>query len=169
MVGTSSHGKVLVSACLIGHPVRYNGTAKALAHPLIQRLQAERKIVAICPELSAGFAVPRLPAEIENGMTGDDVLEGRARVLEANRSDVTELYLAGARTMLALAQEHGCRFALLTDGSPSCGARVIYNGAFSGQTHPGTGVAAAFLRRNNMQVFAETEIDQMERHLNRLW
>ena len=47
-------------------------------------------------ELSGGLPVPRQPAEIENGLSGDDVLDGRARVLEKGGRDVTALFVAGA-------------------------------------------------------------------------
>jgi uncharacterized protein YbbK (DUF523 family) len=157
--------KILVSACLLGRPVRYNGSAKTLAHPLLAQWQAEGRVVATCPEVSAGFSIPRPPSEIGEGKTGESVLSGAARVIDINGSDVTDLFIAGAQNALALAKAHGCRFALLIDGSPSCGSGFIYDGSFAGKKHPGTGVTAALLRAHDIEVFSDNEIDALERRM----
>src|ERR1700727_2937394 len=122
--------KILVSACLVGRPVRYDGAAKTLVHAALERWKAEDRLVVICPELGAGFGTPRPRAEIAGGQSGREVLSGVARVIEANGMDVTDLYLTGAQAALLLARAHDCKFALLTDGSPSCGSRSISDGAF---------------------------------------
>lgn len=116
----------------------------------------------ICPELSAGFSTPRPPAEIADCASGTDVLEGRGRVVEATGRDVTDLYIAGAQSALRLARERGCKFALLVDGSPSCGSGFIHDGSFSGRRHVGTGVTAALLRQYGIEVFSEGEIERPE-------
>ena len=159
--------KIIVSACLLGRPVRYNGSAKTLTHPALERWQREGRLVSICPELAAGFSVPRPPAEIAAGRSGEAVVSNQARVIEATGADVTDLFLAGAEATLALARELACRFALLTDGSPSCGSGFIYDGAFTGRRQAGAGVTAALLRQNGLEVFAETEIDALDLRLSR--
>ncbi|MDN5927054.1 MAG: DUF523 domain-containing protein [Hyphomicrobiales bacterium] len=160
-------GKILVSACLLGRPVRYNGSAKAVSHPALDQWQREGRLVSICPELTAGFSVPRPPAEIAEGRSGEAVLSGDAHVIEATGADVTDLYVAGARAALALACENDCRFALLIDGSPSCGSGFIYDGAFVARKHIGVGVTAALLRQHGIEVFAETEIDALQARCRR--
>ncbi|MFD1327399.1 DUF523 domain-containing protein [Mycoplana ramosa] len=154
-------GKILISACLMGLPVRYNGASKPLLHEAIARWQAEGRLVTICPELAGGFAVPRPPAEIEGAMTGDEVLDGVARVVEATGGDVTTGFVEGALRALALARESDCRYALLIDGSPSCGSGFVYDGSFSGKRLAGAGVTAACLKRHGIAVFADTEIDAL--------
>lgn len=158
--------RILVSACLLGRPVRYNGSAKAMAHPALERWQRDGRLVAICPELTAGLSVPRPPAEIAEGQSGQEVLAGTAQVLEATGADVTNLYIAGAHAALALAREHDCRFALLIDGSPSCGSGFVYDGSFSGRKHGGAGVMAALLRQHGIEVFADSEIDALQARLS---
>lgn len=153
--------KILVSACLIGRPVRYNGSAKPVAHPALAAWQMEARLVPICPELAAGFAVPRPPAEIADGRSGADVLAGTARVIEAGGADVTALYIAGAEAALALAVANDCRFALLMDGSPSCGSGFIHDGGFANRTHPGVGVTTALLEAHAIAVFAEHDIEAL--------
>lgn len=157
------NAKILISACLLGHAVRYDGTGKPLVHPAIDRWREEGRLVAICPEMSAGMPVPRPPAEIEAGMTGADVLKGRARVLEVTGGDVTEDFIAGARNALALARAEACTHALLIDGSPSCGSVFIYDGSFSGQKHAGNGVTAALLQSEGIAVFSQRDIDALDR------
>src|SRR6478609_11381122 len=99
--------KILISACLLGHAVRYDGKGKPLVHPAIDRWREEGRLVTICPELAGGMSVPRPPAEIEKGASGLDVLEGRARVLEVTGGDVTDEFIAGANKALAFAKQHG--------------------------------------------------------------
>jgi uncharacterized protein YbbK (DUF523 family) len=154
-------GKILISACLAGLPVRYNGSAKPLLHAAVERWKAEGRLVTLCPELAGGFQVPRPPAEIENGLDGGDVLDGRARVLEISGGDVSAAYIDGARIALAVARDSGCRHALLIDGSPSCGSGFVYDGTFSGVRHAGQGVTAALLRRNGIAVYSDQEVDRL--------
>ena len=158
--------KILVSACMMGHAVRYDGRGKPLSHPHLDRWRDEGRLVTICPEMSAGMPVPRPPAEIAGGAGGADVLLGRARVVEATGGDITQGFRQAAQNALALAQATGCRHALLIDGSPSCGSRMIYDGGFSGVRHEGEGVTAALLRMNGIAVFANHEIDRLAAALN---
>lgn len=153
--------KILVSACLMGHAVRYDGQAKPLVHPAIDRWRAEGRLVTICPEMSAGMPVPRLPAEIDAGQDGAKVLSGDARVLESGGRDVTAEFRQAAENALALAIETGCTHALLIDGSPSCGSGFIYDGSFSGRRHAGEGVTAALLRANGIEVFSDRQIEEL--------
>ncbi|MBD8685774.1 MULTISPECIES: DUF523 domain-containing protein [unclassified Rhizobium] len=156
-------GKILISACLLGHAVRYDGKGKPLAHPAIERWKQEGRLVTICPEMAGGMAVPRPPAEIENGASGLDVLEGRARVIEITGGDVTSQFIDGAQKALAFAKDHGCAYALLIDGSPSCGSVAIYDGSFSGRKQAGNGVTAALLSQAGIVVFSPANIDELDR------
>lgn len=158
---TGPRPNVLVSACLMGAPVRYDGRGKRLEENLIERLSAACQLVPLCPELAGGFQVPRPPAEIENGMTGHDILDGKARVIELGGRDVTPLFVAGAEAALSAAREGDCRFALLIDGSPSCGSTVIYDGEFRGRRHAGNGVTAALLERHGIAVFTPAQADRL--------
>lgn len=149
--------KILVSACLLGRPVRYDGASRTIDDEQLRTWQAQGRVVAICPELTAGLGVPRPAAEIADG-SGESVLLGKVNVVTADGADLTNQFIAGAQAALALAQAEGCRFALLTDGSPSCGSSVVYDGSFTGRRSAGTGVTAALLRANDIVVFSETQI-----------
>lgn len=153
--------KVLVSACLLGRPVRYNGSAKTLEDALLNRWVSEGRVVSVCPEVMAGLPTPRPPAEIANGESGVAVIQRDGRIVEVDGNDVTDAYLAGARSALEHAVRHDCRYALLTDGSPSCGGSFIYDGTFEGRRIDGEGVTAALLRQHGIAVFTQTEISSL--------
>lgn len=153
--------KILVSACLMGHAVRYDGKAKPLIHPALDRWREEGRLVTICPEMSAGMPVPRPPAELERGGTAEAVLSGKARVVEITGGDVSQDFVQAAQNALALARQQDCRYALLIDGSPSCGSGFIYDGSFSGARLSGEGVTATLLRQNGIEVFSDRTIEAL--------
>lgn len=146
----------------MGHAVRYDGQAKPLVHQALDRWRQEGRLVTICPEMSAGMPVPRLPAEIETGRSAADILSGKGRVRESDGGDVTAAFRQAAVNALELAVQTGCAYALLIDGSPSCGSGFIYDGSFSGRRLRGEGVTAALLKANGIQVFSDHDIEALE-------
>ncbi|RXZ02821.1 DUF523 domain-containing protein [Fictibacillus sp. S7] len=145
---------ILVSSCLAGLQVRYNGT-----HSLdnrISKLVGENQAVTICPEMLGGFSIPREPAEIVGG-DGEDVLDGKARVVEKSGNDVTEVYIKGAYATLEKAKKMDATLVVLKENSPSCGSLMIYNGEFKGNKIVGNGVTSALLKRNGLQVISEEQ------------
>ena len=158
----ASMNKILVSACLLGQPVRYDGGALTLKSTILERWIKEGRIIPLCPEVLAGFAIPRQPAEIEKGKEGVDVLAGKALILENTGTDVTDMFIRGAEIALQIAKKNDCQFALLTDGSPSCGTTFIYGGTFDGQHKTGQGVVASLLSDNGIQVFPEDKIQLLD-------
>ena len=148
--------KILVSRCLLGHKVRYDGGASGPFDQLAA-WQAEGRVVAICPEVSGGLPTPRPPAEIPGGQ-GSDVLAGQAAVITTEGEDVSAQFLSGAYQALELVQKHNIRIAVLKANSPSCGNLLTYDGTFSGVKVSGEGVTAALLKRHGVQVFSELEL-----------
>jgi uncharacterized protein YbbK (DUF523 family) len=159
--------RVLISACLLGRKVRYDGSDKLSGSPALSRWQAEGRLVPLCPEVAAGFPTPRPPAEIVGGGDGSAVLTGAAEVVEDNGRRVTDLYLEAGRIAVDLALREGCRFALLTDGSPSCGSSFIYDGSFSGARVRGRGTTTAALEAAGVRVFSELQIEELGELLDR--
>jgi len=151
--------KILVSACLMGRPVRYDGRAAGTGNGLLAQWQAEGRLVIACPELAGDLPVPRPAAEIRGG-TGSDVLDGTAVIATADGGDVTESFLRGAEAVLELAIQNDVSVAVLKQRSPSCGSREIYDGEFANRRIPGEGVAAALLRRNGIAVFDEMQLER---------
>ncbi|MEW9532216.1 DUF523 domain-containing protein [Microbispora sp. NPDC049125] len=160
--------RILVSACLLGSRVRFDGGAKTSGDELLAAWRAEGRLVPFCPEVEGGLPVPRPPAEIEGGAGGAAVLSGEARVLTPDGSDVTWAFLSGARQALAAATSSGARLAILKEGSPSCGSLRVHDGTFSGRAVPGRGVTAALLELNGVRVFGEDRIAEAAAHLDAL-
>ncbi|WP_405140864.1 DUF523 domain-containing protein [Sphaerisporangium sp. NBC_01403] len=160
--------RILVSACLMGRPVRFDGRAKTVDDALLAGWRAEGRLVPFCPEVEGGLPVPRPPAEIEGGVGGAAVLAGAARILTPDGSDVTRHFLSGAYSALALARSMGIRIALLKDGSPSCGSLRIHDGTFRGRVTPGAGVTAALLESDGIRVYGEDRIAEAAEYLGEL-
>lgn len=158
--------RILVSACLIGWPVRWDGGAKTAHHPLLAQWAEEGRLVPLCPETMAGLATPRPAAEIVPEASATDVLEGRAAIRDANGGDHTEAFREGARIAVSMARVRAARFALMTDGSPTCGSQLIADGTFSGRKRLGEGVAARALRDAGIEVFALDEIEALAARLD---
>ncbi len=156
--------RILVSSCLVGRRVRYDGAAKPVDADLFERWRAEGRLVPFCPEVSGGLAVPRPPAEIVGG-DGHDVLDGTARVRTAAGEDVTAEFLRGAELALDAARRSGARIALLKEGSPSCGSSRVYDGTFTGTSMPGEGVTTALLERAGIRVFSENDLPAVDAFL----
>ena len=57
--------RVLVSACLLGEKVRYNGADAASGSRILEDWVREGRVVPFCPEVAGGLGVPRPPAEIQ--------------------------------------------------------------------------------------------------------
>jgi len=146
---------ILVSACLLGLPTAYDGRGHPT--PELVRLAAQGQVIPVCPEVAGGLPVPRAPAEIVGG-DGNDVLDGRARVVTIDGRDVTEMFVRGAEAALALARRYGVRLAVMKTRSPSCGPAGIYDGTHSGRLVSGEGVTVALLRRAGITVLSEEEI-----------
>jgi len=148
--------KILVSRCLLGHRVRYDGGANGPFDQLQQWLD-EGRVVPLCPEVAGGLPTPREAAEIPGGQ-GGEVLDGQAAVITTEGEDVSAQFLSGAYQALELVQQHDIRIAVLKANSPSCGNLLTYDGTFSGVKVTGEGVTAALLRRHGVRVFSELQL-----------
>ena len=137
---------ILVSACLLGCPCRYDGTAKA--DPRVLALMERHTLIPVCPEQLGGLPTPRLPSERREGS-----------VFDRGGKDVTVQYRQGAEEVLRLARLYGCTHAVLKERSPSCGSGQIYDGSFSHVLVPGSGVAAELLAQNGITVLGESQAD----------
>ena len=149
--------RVLVSACLMGERVRYDGKKLHYNSSILKKWKDEGCVVPFCPEVAGNLPVPRPPAEIIKG-TGTDVLEKKTGVFNINGQDVTDSFIRGAEKALEVARKMQITIALLKDGSPSCGKTSIYDGSFSKVRRPGNGVTTALLKKNGISVFSENEI-----------
>ena len=141
---------ILISACLLGCPCRYDGKSKP--NDTVLALMEQHTLIPICPEQMGGLATPRVPAE----RRGDGVFTETG-------GDVTAQYRRGAEEALRLAKLYGCTHAILKERSPSCGSGQIYDGSFSRTLTDGDGVTAALLKENGITVLGENEVDTLWR------
>lgn len=160
--------KILVSACLLGEPVRYNGGDKRVDHEILQRWVDDGRVVPVCPEIAGGLGVPRLPAEIVAGAGGGRVLAGEAKVIDSQGRDVSANFVSGAQVALASAHANGVRVAVLKEGSPSCGSAYIYDGTFTSARVANPGVTSAVLQQNGIRVFSELQLAEAEAFVREL-
>lgn len=149
--------KILVSACLLGRKVRYDGTVMPV-HDVLKSWFDQELIVPVCPEVTGGLPVPRDPAEICGG-DGFTVLENKATVRSKDGRDVTEFFLKGALKALQIAEENDITMAIMKDGSPSCGSSYIYDGTFTKKRIAGKGVTGAVLEQHGIRVITEFQIE----------
>ena len=156
--------KILLSACLLGERVRYDGQSKTLRNTVLDKLLSQDRVISFCPEVAGGLSVPRAAAEIHAG-DGAAVIAKLASVKTKDGTDVSEFFLSGARQALALCREHDIRVAVLTESSPSCGSSQIYDGSFTRSTIPGSGVTAALLAQNGIKVFNQHQLEEALIHL----
>jgi len=159
---------ILVSACLLGHLVRYHGGSAPCESPILQRWITEGRVIALCPEIAGGLPTPRPPSEIAGAAGGAAVLAGTARVIEKTGGDVTPAFLLGAQQVKALVRERGIRVALLKEGSPTCGSAYTHDGSFSGIHIARPGVTTAMLLQLGVRVFSEAQVDEAAAFVNAL-
>jgi uncharacterized protein YbbK (DUF523 family) len=136
----------IVSACLTGVKCRWNGEARPCQKVI--DLVKQDEAVALCPELLGGLNIPRSPAEQREG-----------KVFTKEGKDVTQQCEKGAKEALEIAKMVNCNEAILKSKSPSCGCGKIYDGTFSGKLIDGDGIFTKLLKKNNIKVSTEEEIE----------
>ena len=128
---------IVISACLGGIACRYDGNDNLVSK---NRICCNKKRHPICPEVLGGLPTPRPSAEIIGG-NGDDVLDGKAKVMTKDGEDVTEAFVSGAYKALEQIKNLHPEYIILKERSPSCGSSTIYTENLTGKTN--------WLRGNN--------------------
>lgn len=144
--------KILISACLIGDKVKYDG--KTNYTPLINDLLEKFELVPFCPEVEGGLSVPRFPSE-----------QVKQKVLDSKGKDVTANFVRGAELAYNICLYLNIRIAILKERSPSCGSHQIYDGSFSHKLIDGMGVTATYLKRKGIAVYSEDDIEALLKSL----
>ena len=150
---------ILISACLLGRNVKYSGGNNLC--PWLAKYYNTDDFIVICPECFGVLPIPRPPAEIQGG-SGEDVLNGSAKVADKDGKDVTPNFIGGAQKALAYAKKHNANCAILKARSPSCGCGMIYDGSFNGGKKAGNGVTAALFLQNGIKVYTEETLTEEE-------
>lgn len=129
----SAHIPVGISSCLLGEPVRFNGSHKR-SRFCTDTLSRYFDFVSVCPEMAVGMSVPRPPIRLVSKNAADP--EVRAVGTDNPDLDVTIPLLDYARQQ-AVALDHLCGYIFMQK-SPSCGLfgvkRYLANGHPEGST-----------------------------------
>lgn len=146
----------MISACLLGIRCAWSGDERYRNEQVLRLLKAEAWL-PVCPEQLGGLPTPRPPQEICGG-TGEDVLDGKARVVNKLGADVTDKFKKGAQEVLRIALQFNISTFIGKSHSPACGCGEIYDGTFSGKVIKGNGVTSALLRRNGVRLVSEEDL-----------
>ena len=140
--------KILISACLVGDNVKYNGGNNK--SPLIEKLLEKYELIPFCPEVEGGLSTPRSPNERKEG-----------RVVNMEGNDVTSAFERGAELAFNICLFLKIKKVILKERSPSCGSKEIYDGTFTHTVIPGMGVTAEYLKEKGIEVYTENDIDSL--------
>ena len=145
---------ILVSACLLGLPTRYDGKSKH-SQEVLDFLQRENLTpIPVCPEQLAGMTTPRDKTFFQSG-DGQAVLAGNGEAVSEYGRSMNAIFCRGAKMTLEIARLSGCRRALLKEGSPSCGVHRVYLGE---DEVAGVGVTSALLMNSDLDVISEENL-----------
>ncbi|PCI45286.1 MAG: hypothetical protein COB41_02045 [Proteobacteria bacterium] len=150
--------KILISSCLMGEKVRFDGKNKKINAEILEVWHVENRLVLLCPEVAGGLSVPRAPAEIQG-----------ESVINILGEDVSRAFFQGAQKALALCQQHDIHIAILKEGSPSCGVTQINDGTFSHIKITGQGVTTRLLQKHGVKVFSEHQLEEAQAYLQSIF
>ena len=139
--------KVLISACLVGDNVKYDGTNNK--SPLVDELLKYFELIPFCPEVEGGLSIPRDKSERLND-----------RVISEKGRDVTRQFSFGAEMAYNICLYLGIKVAILKETSPSCGVHEIYDGRFAHKKIMGRGYTTEYLMSKGIKVISENEIEE---------
>lgn len=145
--------KLLISSCLLGSNVKYNGGNNILSEDILKKLETKYEIYPCCPEVDGGLPIPRIPCEI---VSSDPI-----KVVNKNNEDKTKEFLIGASKAFEICKENNIKIALLKSNSPSCSNKYIYDGSFSSKKIQGYGVTTQTLLNKGIKVYSEDEIGKL--------
>lgn len=138
--------KALISACLLGKKVRYDGGS----NPVQALIDMDIDWIPVCPEVMGGLPIPRPPSE----RIGD-------RVVSVQGQDVTDAFELGVEKALQFLDDVDISFAVLKSRSPSCGSGWIYDGSFSSHLISGDGLLAQELKKRGLTLFTDEDLDEL--------
>jgi len=133
--------KIVVSRCLLGERVRYDGKTKACP-AVLEALAARADLVAVCPEVEVGMTVPREAVDLFGGPTAPRMIGAETG------EDWTARMADWARERAEALAASGIAGAVLKARSPSCGAgdAAVHPGG-GGEPVAGDGMFVLALRR----------------------
>lgn len=141
-------GKIAVSACLLGQNCKYNGGNNR--NEAVLKFLEGKEVVPVCPEVLGGLPVPRIPAEIRDGVAWNK-----------NGENVDEMFKRGVELTMKVLAEEDIELAVLQSRSPTCGVKQVYDGTFTGTLIPGQGLLVKALTEKGYKVIDAEDISNL--------
>ncbi len=138
--------KYIVSACLVGKNTKYNGGNNK--NDKIINFLKDKEYILVCPEVSGGLSIPRLPSEIV-----------KDKVINKEGKDVTYEFNLGTQKEIERVKEFKGTIAILKSKSPSCGNNLIYDGTFTSSLIEGDGLFTKELKKLGVKILTELDFD----------
>jgi uncharacterized protein YbbK (DUF523 family) len=136
---------VVVSACLLGRPCRYDG--RLIAVSAVLSLRGRVEFVPVCPETGIGHSTPRDPMRLVKTGRGTRLIQARTG------ADLTTKMRSYCRRFLTGLKADGF---ILKARSPSCAVRdaAVYDdsGKVTEETRPGLFAAEVLVRLPGLPV-----------------
>jgi uncharacterized protein YbgA (DUF1722 family)/uncharacterized protein YbbK (DUF523 family) len=138
-----------IGACLLGHPVRYDGSHKK-GSTVLDALSRHFAFRPFCPEVAIGLGVPRPTIRLV-GPAGEHIEQSSLRAVDGatgTRDVSAPLRAYGER--IGSSETELCGYVLVK-GSPSCGLERVKRYSETGAMQPAnaTGLFAEALMRAN--------------------
>ncbi|MCF8054499.1 MAG: 2-thiouracil desulfurase family protein [Deltaproteobacteria bacterium] len=111
-------GYLLVSACLAGRPVRYDG-ARCSAENLLTFIGKRFNLLPVCPEFECGLGVPREVCALHGSKNSPRC------VTKYSRRDLTDVLLRWTYKKLRILETKTIVGAIFKSKSPSCGVGSV--------------------------------------------
>ena len=138
-------GKIVVSACLLGENCKYNGGNNR--NEAVLEFIKGKEVIPVCPEVAGGLPTPRIPTELVNGVA-----------VNKEGINVDREFQKGVEISLKKLEGEDVELAILQPRSPSCGAKQVYDGTFTGTLTEGRGMFAQALFEKGYKIMEPDEI-----------
>lgn len=144
---------IVVSACVVGVPCRYDGQHRASQH--VDAALVGKRVVPVCPELLANMGVPR-PTMAFRTQDLEQLFENKTGLIDSEGKDRTAELLLGVQQAVDVALGAGAREAILKERSPSCGVRQVY---VMDRLVSGRGLFTASLEKHGIRCRSDEELE----------
>ena len=141
---------VIISRCLLGDNVRYDGGNCLLPLSQLESLRKHCHLIPVCPEVMANMGTPRDPIEFLNN-----------KIINKKGEDLSLQFDPVKKELDQIIRKHNIKYALLKEFSPSCGVTQLYSGHFDGEIIKGSGIIAAYLENMGVKTFSEEHVEDL--------
>ncbi|MCB1585962.1 MAG: DUF523 domain-containing protein [Xanthomonadales bacterium] len=150
--------KLAVSACLLGHNVRYDGKNKRIDLSLLFPSD-EFTLTAICPEVNMGMGIPRKPIQMINH-------NNQLQLVQVENPKIH--FENQMKNWFDQNIEFFKNFSgfILKSKSPSCGNQTTPHFQTDGESNIGDGYFVYLLKKINPQIAIIDEVDLMKSNLS---